>query len=298
MSENQAAAAEIPDYTKVNEATRRANEVLKRSVHLIDVAVHQKNLVLEKLNRLADELKSIGDSYGYSADEESGDGALIPLDAAIAAVEEILESTPQSTPQSDWKAVVIDEMVTAHLPVTDDTDPRQALHKLIRWHVSVALDPAVSEDAAKLRDTFKADSVRLRDELLILTNALGASSPELMLYRINSMKAEINAWRDKEAGNTWYWQGDGEDHPESLTCPVLIHPADLRAMLADRKTAIQSADAAAIVSMSLRQERDRYRETLEALRRAMDSGAVDLVLLGEIVHRGLSFNQTGGEQPK
>lgn len=32
-------------------------------------------------------------------------------------------------------------------------------------------------------------------------------------------------------GEVWYWQGDGEDHLESLTCPVLIEADDLRALL-------------------------------------------------------------------
>jgi len=33
--------------------------------------------------------------------------------------------------------------------------------------------------------------------------------------------------RDAAAGNWWVWQGDGEDHLESLTCPVLIRPERL-----------------------------------------------------------------------
>ncbi len=37
--------------------------------------------------------------------------------------------------------------------------------------------------------------------------------------------------RDVEAGNVWYWQGDGSDHLESLTCPVVIHAQDLRELL-------------------------------------------------------------------
>ena len=40
----------------------------------------------------------------------------------------------------------------------------------------------------------------------------------------------LDVARDRE--EMWYWQGDGEDHLESLTCPVLIEAADLRAILA------------------------------------------------------------------
>ena len=34
---------------------------------------------------------------------------------------------------------------------------------------------------------------------------------------------------------TWYWMGDGEDHLESLTCPIIINTEDLRDLLADER---------------------------------------------------------------
>ena len=40
--------------------------------------------------------------------------------------------------------------------------------------------------------------------------------------------AEIQALHRERNGEVWYWQGDGEDHLESLTCPVLIEAEDLR----------------------------------------------------------------------
>ena len=36
--------------------------------------------------------------------------------------------------------------------------------------------------------------------------------------------------RQERDGEVWCWQGDGEDHLESLTCPVLIRPEILKAM--------------------------------------------------------------------
>lgn len=36
-------------------------------------------------------------------------------------------------------------------------------------------------------------------------------------------------------GDVWTWQGDSEDHLESLTCPVLIGAGDLRELLASAK---------------------------------------------------------------
>ncbi len=35
----------------------------------------------------------------------------------------------------------------------------------------------------------------------------------------------------------WAWQGDGEDHLESLTCPIVIQPEDLRKLLESKKNA-------------------------------------------------------------
>jgi regulator of replication initiation timing len=43
--------------------------------------------------------------------------------------------------------------------------------------------------------------------------------------------AENEALRRERNGEVWYWQGDEEDHLESLTCPVLIEANDLRELL-------------------------------------------------------------------
>ena len=42
---------------------------------------------------------------------------------------------------------------------------------------------------------------------------------------------ENAALQRERQGEVWYWQGDGEDHLESLACPVLIEADDLRALL-------------------------------------------------------------------
>lgn len=43
--------------------------------------------------------------------------------------------------------------------------------------------------------------------------------------------------RQERDGEVWCWQGDGEDHLESLTCPVLIRPEILKAMHDESVTA-------------------------------------------------------------
>lgn len=44
---------------------------------------------------------------------------------------------------------------------------------------------------------------------------------------IASLRAELQVYRDRSRGDYWVWQGDGEDHLESLVCPVLIQPRQL-----------------------------------------------------------------------
>jgi len=39
-------------------------------------------------------------------------------------------------------------------------------------------------------------------------------------------------------GETWYWMGDGEDHLEGLTCPVIINANELRHLLIDSKAEV------------------------------------------------------------
>ena len=46
-----------------------------------------------------------------------------------------------------------------------------------------------------------------------------------------NLQNENEALRRERQGEVWYWQGDGEDHLESLACPVLIEADDLRALL-------------------------------------------------------------------
>lgn len=45
--------------------------------------------------------------------------------------------------------------------------------------------------------------------------------------------------RMAERGYYWAWQGDGEDRPESLSCPVLVPAAQVRAWIAASATAVE-----------------------------------------------------------
>ena len=66
------------------------------------------------------------------------------------------------------------------------------------------------------------------------------------------MERERDHWRDRarvmsehKEGIVWYWQGDGEDHPESWvnTLPVVIRADELRALMGPATPAAPAVDA-------------------------------------------------------
>ena len=63
----------------------------------------------------------------------------------------------QPQPMNSWQQAIDDEMVTLHLGGAWG-DPKACLKELLDWHVSVALDPSVSSDAASLVDRGRAEA--------------------------------------------------------------------------------------------------------------------------------------------
>lgn len=45
---------------------------------------------------------------------------------------------------------------------------------------------------------------------------------------VAKLQADVKLHWQKAGGDYWVWQGDGSDHLESLCCPILIHPSDMR----------------------------------------------------------------------
>lgn len=58
-----------------------------------------------------------------------------------------------------------------------------------------------------------------------------AENTEFLLRDYIELKWRHNTMAEGVSGNYWLWQGDGEDHLESLTCPVLIPAAELKYMV-------------------------------------------------------------------
>ena len=66
---------------------------------------------------------------------------------------------------------------------------------------------------------------------------MSADHIKMLEDTITRLRQHITMHEVSQGKDYWIWQGDGEDHPESLTCPVLIQADDLRSILADAKQA-------------------------------------------------------------
>lgn len=113
------------------------------------------------------------------------------------------------------------------------------------------------EDSSFFRPFSTADAVNKelagwKDECRILQQDLAR------------VRGELSARRARDSGEVWFWQGDGFDFPESLTCPVIVTADKLRALLALSSTADSSALMNTLRNMAATSWADRYehRDTL------------------------------------
>lgn len=71
------------------------------------------------------------------------------------------EAAINSEAQNPWKAAIIGELVNCFL-LTDEhvNDPKKAIRDAIAWNQKIALDPAVSKDAADLVEAGREQAER------------------------------------------------------------------------------------------------------------------------------------------
>lgn len=80
----------------------------------------------------------MGDDDEHPAVQAFAEHRIRAIQAAVAEADE-------------WRRVVTDALVVSHIYRKEhDSDPRLALNELLCWERVIALDPKVSEDAAKL----------------------------------------------------------------------------------------------------------------------------------------------------
>ncbi len=90
------------------------------------------------------------------------------------------------------------------------------------------------------------------------------SDPTPKLTAEEKTRAELIAHREKAIGNYWCWQGDAEDHPESLTCPVLVPADQVREWVASRSKAFEEAYEQSLLTSDLTRLRRWLREQTRA----------------------------------
>jgi hypothetical protein len=99
-------------------------------------------------------------------------------------------------------------------------------------------------------------------------------------------QARIRMMIQHQKGEYWCWQGDGEDHLESLTCPVLIQAGTLREMHA-RIAALEAENHELRESLAahgtlrptmaeLGAENERLRGALWSIKRRFSTGVCRL----------------------
>jgi len=92
---------------------------------------------------------------------------------------------------------------------------------------------------------------------------------------LDNARRELVAHREKARGNYWAWQGDGQDHLESLStqCPVLISAEQFQAQLHQRDTEVESlrkAEGAMCAKIDLLNDKvHRLDAALNAAREAL-----------------------------
>lgn len=122
-------------------------------------------------------------------------------------------------------------------PATETPTPRtDAEHRrLLEQKIEGSLEYDFRDFARQLERELASSNgstVRLSEELI-------ESKKEARRWR-----QKFLTQRDEADGNTWIWQGDDHDTPESLVCPVIVQPDQIRERvraereLADARAAI------------------------------------------------------------
>lgn len=90
------------------------------------------------------------------------------------------------------------------------------------------------EDELELKVAERTETLQIevdthKDRIKFLESEIDLLKGQLKYRREQHRDLKIQARLMKEAaeGNYWAWQEDGENHLESLTCPVMIDPQDL-----------------------------------------------------------------------
>lgn len=123
------------------------------------------------------------------------------------------------------------QMIAERDGITVEEVDRQTLTGL---RVAMEIDKARDEIAALLHtlllgvwDAFRVSGFDLPQTYDIQDVQQLLRDLGFKLKDFGRSKEELDMLRQKADGEVWIWQGDGLDHLESLTCPVMIRPEEL-----------------------------------------------------------------------
>jgi hypothetical protein len=109
--------------------------------------------------------------------------------------------------------------------MNNETDVRQVMER------------TTTEDSAKIQEPERAtgDGDAIDAEVLSLRSQLSTLTQERDQWR---HRADLLS--RERIGEVWVWQGDDEDHPESLACPVLMRPEHVRKFITERDALVKA----------------------------------------------------------
>lgn len=150
-------------YETIDEDIKRAREILEKGRGGIDIlTIHHP------------------DGTTHTQRGNLGEGAIYGAD--IYAAYKLLESFVAEIERlQPWQDAIIDACVVDWILTKEhETDPRKAVNDLLAWQQQLALDPAISEPAAKLHTQIAEQTVEI-ERLRALVDAVGEKVCETAL---------------------------------------------------------------------------------------------------------------------
>ena len=111
-------------------------------------------------------------------------------------------------------------------------------------------EPSTYSAAIARIEQLERENLRLmqRESEAVMQATRDAARADANAAEVSRLNSELNRKDCRvishriDGGEAWLWQGDGEDHLESLTCPVVIRPEVLKRILDDLRDAQASLD--------------------------------------------------------
>lgn len=100
-------------------------------------------------------------------------------------INDAIDTTSVEQP-NEWKLAIDEAMVSVHIGVAEG-DPIDCLNRLLAWHQTIALDPAVSSEAQALIDKGKLEE---RERCLRILRSVGNVYPLTVNDCIDLIEAE------------------------------------------------------------------------------------------------------------